>query len=154
MQLRRRSSPRTHRPRAAHLHALPDTDFCLSAGGDITCRTLDPTEAPWRIGVEDPHDTSRLVAVVPLRTGAVATSAAARRGSHIVDARTGRPPTGIASVTVVGSSLTAVDIDATAAYALGPDAARWLSTRPQRSALLVHPDRSTTRWAGPRITRT
>jgi thiamine biosynthesis lipoprotein len=122
---------------SAHLAALPGTDFCLSAGGDITCRTLDPAAPPWRIGIEDPHDPSRLVAVVPVRTGAVATSGAAHRGAHIVDARTGRPPLGIASVTVVGASLTAVDIDATAAYALGPDAARWLAGRGHDSALVV-----------------
>jgi FAD:protein FMN transferase len=128
---------------AAAVVGLPDTDFCLSAGGDLTCRTLDPTGTPWRIGIEDPHDPSRLVAVVPVHTGAVATSAAARRGAHIVDARTGRPPVGVASVTVVGASLTAVDIDATAAYALGPDAAGWLTER-GRTALVVHADATTT----------
>jgi FAD:protein FMN transferase len=128
---------------AAPLAALPDTDFCLSAGGDITCRTLDPSGPPWRIGIEDPHDPGRLVAVVPVHTGAVATSSTAHRGAHIVDARTGRPPTGTASVTVIGPSLTAVDIDATAAYALGPDAVGWLRTRPH-CALVVHTDGTTT----------
>ena len=128
---------------AVHLAALPDTDFCLSAGGDITCRTLDPSGRPWRIGVEDPHDPGRLVAVVPVHTGAVATSGTAHRGAHLVDARTGRAPTGVASVTVIGTSLTAVDIDATAAYALGPDAVGWLRTRPH-SALVVHTDGTTT----------
>ena len=108
---------------AAPLRALPGTDFCLSAGGDIVCRTLDPDGPPWRIGVEDPRDPRRLVAVVPLGTGAVATSGSAHRGQHVVDARTGRPPIGIASVTVVAASLTDADIDATAAYAQGPDAA-------------------------------
>src|SRR5690242_15608474 len=44
---------------AAHLHALDGTDFCLSAGGDMTCRTLDPAGPPWRIGVEDPADPGR-----------------------------------------------------------------------------------------------
>jgi thiamine biosynthesis lipoprotein len=125
---------------AAHLAALPGTDFCLSAGGDITCRTCDPGTPPWRIGVEDPRDPSRLVAVVPLGTGAVATSGSARRGAHVVDARTGRPPAGVASITVVGRSLTAVDIDATAAYALGPDAAAWLAGRGHRGGLVVHTD--------------
>ena len=128
---------------AAHLAALPDTDFCLSAGGDITCRTLDPAAPPWRIGIEDPHDPSRLVAVVPMRTGAVATSGAAHRGAHIIDARTGRPPLGLASVTVVGASLTAADIDATAAYALGPDAARWLAGRGNHASLIVDATGST-----------
>jgi thiamine biosynthesis lipoprotein len=126
---------------AARLRALPDTDFCLSAGGDITCRTLDPESPPWRIGVEDPHDPGRLVAVIPLRTGAVATSGTARRGAHIVDARTGKPATGLASVTVVGDDLTTVDIDATAACALGPAGAEsWLRGRGHRSALIVHSD--------------
>lgn len=124
---------------AEHLAALPDTDFCLSAGGDVACRTLDPAAGPWRIGLEDPRDPGRLVAVVPVRTGAVATSGTARRGAHIVDARTGRPPTGITSVTVVGDSLTAVDVDATAAFALGADAAPWLRGR-GRAGLVVHAD--------------
>ncbi len=122
---------------AAHLAELPGTGFCLSAGGDITCRTPDPDAEPWRIGVEDPHYPQRLVAVVPVHTGAVATSGTARRGAHIVDARTGRPPVGIASVTVVGDSLTAVDIDATAAFALGPDGERWLAGRGHRAVLVV-----------------
>jgi thiamine biosynthesis lipoprotein len=133
---------------AAHLLALPDTDFCLSAGGDVTCRTLDPAAPPWRVGIEDPHDTGRLVAVVPVHTGAVATSGTARRGAHIVDARTGLPPTGIASVTVVGGSLADVDVDATAAFALGPDAAPWLRAR-GRTGLVVHADgRTVTVGAG------
>jgi thiamine biosynthesis lipoprotein len=118
---------------AAHLHDLPDTDFCLSAGGDITCRTVDPSGPPWRIGIEDPHDVARLVAVVPVHTGAVATSGTARRGAHIVDA-----------VTVVSASLTAADIDATAAFALGPQAAEWLGTRSHHAALVVDADGTAT----------
>jgi FAD:protein FMN transferase len=129
---------------AEPLRALAGTDFCLSAGGDIVCRTVDPDGPPWRIGIEDPRDPRQLVAVVPIGTGAVATSGSAHRGQHVVDARTGRPPTGIASVTVVAESLTAADIDATAAYAQGPDAASWLGTRPGRSGLVVWADGSTT----------
>jgi thiamine biosynthesis lipoprotein len=125
---------------AVALRALPDTDFCLSAGGDMTCRTLDPAAAPWRIGIEDPADPRRIRAIVPVFTGAVATSGTAHRGQHLVDARTGLPPAGVASVTVVAASLTWADIDATAAYAQGPEAARWLETRPGRSGLVVWDD--------------
>jgi len=121
------------------LAALDDTDFCLSAGGDIVCRAA-PRSAPWRIGIEDPHDPTRVIAVVPLRTGGVATSGTAHRGAHLVDARTGRPPSGVASVTVIGPSLTWADIDATAAYAQGDRAVAWLRTRPIDSALVVAPD--------------
>jgi FAD:protein FMN transferase len=134
---------------ADHLRALEATDFCLSAGGDMVCRTLDPDAPPWRIGIEDPHHTDRLVAVAPVHTGAVATSGTAHRGDHLVDARTGRPPAGVASVTVVAASLTWADIDATAAYAHGRDAARWLRTRPGRSGLVVCSDGSTTLVDGP-----
>jgi thiamine biosynthesis lipoprotein len=129
---------------AVPLRALAGTDFCLSAGGDMTCRTLDPAGRPWRIGVEDPADPRRILAVVPVLTGAIATSGTAHRGQHLVDARTGRPPEGVASVTVVAGSLTWADIDATAAYAQGPDAARWLETRPGRSGLVVWSDGTTT----------
>jgi FAD:protein FMN transferase len=122
---------------AAPLRALAETDFCLSAGGDMTCRTLDSDAAPWRIGVEDPADLGRILAVIPVFTGAVATSGTAHRGQHLVDARTGRPPAGVASVTVVAGSLTWADIDATAASAHGLDAARWLETRPGRSGLVA-----------------
>jgi thiamine biosynthesis lipoprotein len=128
---------------AEWLRALPATDFCLSAGGDLVCRTLDPVARPWRIGVEHPHEPKRIIAVVPVSTGAVATSGTAHRGAHIVDARTGRMPVGVASVTVVADSLTWADIDATAAYARGEDAARWLRTRPGRGGLVVWPDGST-----------
>jgi FAD:protein FMN transferase len=129
---------------AEPLRTLPGTDFCLSAGGDLVCRTLDPDGPPWRIGIEDPRNLRRLIAVVPLHTGGVATSGGAHRGAHVVDARTGRAPSGIASVTVVAASLTDADIDATAAYAQGGDAAAWLATRPGRSGLVVWSDGSTT----------
>lgn len=129
---------------AEHVRALESTDFCLSAGGDMACRTLDPAGTPWRIGIEDPFDTSKLIALVPVHTGAVATSGATHRGDHLVDARTGRPPTGVASVTVIAASLTWADIDATAAYGLGRDAARWLHGRPGSGYLVVWADGSTT----------
>lgn len=134
---------------AVHLEALDATDFCLSAGGDVLCRTLDDDTSPWRIGIEDPHDVAQVIAVVPVRTGAVATSGTAHRGEHLVDARTGRPPVGVASVTVVASTLTWADIDATAAYGHGHDAARWLRTRPHRSGLVVFDDGSTELLGGP-----
>ena len=105
---------------------LAGYEFCLSAGGDMVCQSEDE---PWRIGIENPHDPSRLVATVPVRSGAVATSGFAHRGAHVVDARSGRAPSGVASVTVVGPSLTWADIDATAALALDQRAAQWLRDR-------------------------
>jgi thiamine biosynthesis lipoprotein len=126
---------------SAFLRALPATDFCLSAGGDMVCRA--GVGGPWRIGIEDPHDPARVLAVVPVRDGAVATSGTAHRGAHLVDARVGAAPGAVAQVTVVARSLTDADVDATAAYALGPRAAEWLGRRVGRSGLVVWADGTT-----------
>lgn len=83
--------------------------------------------------------------MVPVRSGAVATSGTAHRGDHLIDPRTGQPPQATASVTVLEASLTWADIDATAGYVHGPHAARWLQTRPILSALII--------WADGRATR-
>ncbi|MGY2874072.1 FAD:protein FMN transferase [Marmoricola sp. URHA0025 HA25] len=135
---------------AAWLHALGDTDFCLSAGGDMVCHVEDPDSPAWRIGIEHPGDTTRLVDVVELRQGALATSGAAHRGDHIVDARSGRVPARVASVTVIAESLTWADIDATAAYALDGHAATWLRTRAGRTGLVVWADGTVERIPGQR----
>jgi thiamine biosynthesis lipoprotein len=126
---------------ASTLRALDDTDFCLGAGGDVLGRALDP-DLPWRVGIEDPHDPRHVLAIVPVRDGAVATSGTAHRGAHILDARTGVAPTGIAAVTVIAASLTAADVDATAAFALGREAAAWLGRRVGRTGLVVGTDGS------------
>lgn len=123
---------------AEPLRHLAETDFCLSAGGDIVCHTVTGAP-PWRVGVEDPHAPNRIVAVVPVANGAVATSGLVHRGAHVVDARTGYVPTALASVTVVGPDLVWSDIDATAALALGAEAETWLRRR-GRTALLVWAD--------------
>jgi thiamine biosynthesis lipoprotein len=130
---------------SAWLHALPETDFCLSAGGDMVCHTDDPAGQPWRVGIEDPVDPARLIAIVPVRRGGVATSGTAHRGDHLVDARTGVPPARVASVTVVAASLTWADLDATSAYALDADAGTWLRSRPGRVGLVVWRDGSVDR---------
>ena len=48
-------------------------------------------------------------------------------------------------MTVIEASLTWADIDATAAYVHGPDAAGWLQTRPIDSALIIWADGAVTR---------
>jgi thiamine biosynthesis lipoprotein len=122
---------------ARFLDALPGTDFCLSAGGDMVCRVKRPEAAPWRIGIEDPMDPGRVLAMAPLRNEAIATSGSAHRGDHVVDARTGRSPGQLVSVTVIGPDLVWADIDATAAFALDTAALRWLEGRTGRRGLVV-----------------
>lgn len=125
---------------AESLAALTDTDFCLSAGGDMVCRVADPDAPAWRIGIEHPADPRRLIAMIPVRDGAVATSGSAHRGAHIQDPRTGFIPTTLAAATVVAPSLTWADIDATAAVVLGDNALAWMAGRPGRSGVVAWAD--------------
>ncbi|WP_328291686.1 FAD:protein FMN transferase [Kineococcus sp. NBC_00420] len=134
---------------AVWLTGLPDTDSCLSGGGDVLCHNASPGSPPWHIGIEDPADPRRIIATVAIANGAIATSGTAHRGAHLVDARTGVAPTAVAQVSVIAPSLTRADVDATAAYALGPDAARWLGGRPGTSGLVVWADGTTEVVADP-----
>lgn len=118
------------------LDDLADTDSCLSGGGDMVCRVRTSSSPGWRVGIEDPHDPTRVLAVVPVDDGAVATSGLAQRPGHITDPRTGEVPTTLASVTVLAADLTWADIDATAAFVLGADAVAWLEGR-GRSGVIV-----------------
>ncbi|UDY23436.1 FAD:protein FMN transferase [Nocardioides sp. Kera G14] len=124
---------------ARPLRHLGDTDFCLSAGGDLVAYVAADDRPAWRIGIEDPHELARVVATVPVRDGAVATSGLARRGAHLTDPRTGSTPTALASVTVIAEDLTTADVDATAAFVLASVGEHWLQSR-GRSAVVVHRD--------------
>jgi FAD:protein FMN transferase len=104
----------------ALLAAAGARDFCLDAGGDVLARG-----GPWRIGIRHPRERGMLAGVLSLRDGAVATSGAYERGDHVLDPRTGRPPTGALSVTVIGPDLGTADAYATAAFALGADGPEW-----------------------------
>ncbi|WP_220792939.1 FAD:protein FMN transferase [Nocardioides stalactiti] len=129
---------------AVILQQLPDTDVCLNGGGDVSCWMARPHGAgaeEWRIGVEDPFSPSRLLAHIPVRRGAVATSGLAHRGAHVRDARTGLPPRHLAAVTVVADDLVDADVAATCALALDSDGPQWLRDR-DLTALVVRRDGS------------
>jgi FAD:protein FMN transferase len=94
--------------------------LCIEAGGDLRV-----TGGPWRIGIRHPRLPEHVAAVVALRDGAVATSAAYERGDHIVDPHTGAAPTGTLSVTVIDRTLARADAYATSAFAMGLRGPAW-----------------------------
>ncbi|MBQ0890642.1 FAD:protein FMN transferase [Streptomyces sp. RM72] len=114
---------------------------CLNGGGDVQLYG-----GPWRVGITHPLRPGFPAAVVESPGGplAIATSGPGERGCHIVDPRTGAPPTdGLASLTVTAPSLTEADMLATAAYCMGAEARRWLGTLPGVAAFAVMPDGQT-----------
>jgi len=68
---------------------------------------------------------------------AVATSGAYERGAHIRDPRTGRTPSEVRSMTVVGPSLTLADAYATTGYVLGLDGLDWVAAHDGYAAVAI-----------------
>src|SRR3954452_2573435 len=110
---------------AALLRDAGLTDFALNAGGDVlVCGGALP-EATWRVGIQHPHDRQAIATAIGVTDLAVATSGAYERGPHLLDPRTGAPPSGVLSVTVVGAHPGRADAYSTAAFALGADGPAW-----------------------------
>jgi FAD:protein FMN transferase len=109
---------------AALLAGAGSADHVVNGGGDVQCAGGRGLNEPWRVGIADPFRPGRLALVVAASDCAVATSGTAERGPHIIDPYTGRPASGLASLTIVGPSLALADAYATAAFAMGPARAR------------------------------
>ena len=99
-------------------HALVDV------GGDI--RAIGTR--PWRIGIADPRAEGRLLGVIELESGAIATSGdyqryhliGAERVHHIIDPRTGEPARGSMSITIVADDSLTADALSTSIFIIGP----------------------------------
>ncbi|MEU9477626.1 FAD:protein FMN transferase [Streptomyces sp. NPDC048191] len=128
---------------AALLTAAGVRRFCLNAGGDVVV-----SGGPWRVGVRHPERADRVCAVLAVTDAAVATSGPYERGDHILDGRTGRPATGLLSLTVVAATLTEADATATAAFALGAEGPAWAAARPGCEVFAVDAARSVLRTPG------
>ncbi|MGW0822914.1 FAD:protein FMN transferase [Streptomyces sp. NPDC002845] len=130
--------------RAAELlTAAGARSFCLNAGGDVVA-----SGGPWRVGVRHPEQADRLCTVLDITEGAVATSARYERGDHILDGRTGRPATGLLSLTVVAASMTEADATATAAFAMGAEGVEWAAGRKGCEVFAVDAERRVFRTPG------
>ncbi|MGZ4338199.1 MAG: FAD:protein FMN transferase [Gaiellaceae bacterium] len=125
-------------------------NYAVSAGGDMRVRGRAVPELAWRIGIQHPLDTQQVAAVVETASElAIATSGAYARGEHIVDPHTGRPPSGILSVTIVGRELATADAYATAAFAMGPELApHWTARLEGYEAMTILADETVFKTRG------
>jgi thiamine biosynthesis lipoprotein len=124
---------------AAMLTAAGSAEHSVNGGGDIQCVGDHGPGEPWRVGIADPLRPGTLALVVTGRDFAVATSGIAERGPHIVNPHTCQPATGLASITMVGSTLASTDAYATAAFAMGPGARDWVESLDGFEAFAVTP---------------
>ena len=99
----------------------------INASGDLTAWGRQPDGQPWRVGIADPRDPSRILLWLPVENAAVATSGNYEqyfeiegvRYSHNIDPRTGIPVRGIKSATVISPSAELSDALATAVTVMG-----------------------------------
>ena len=77
---------------SALLRARGSVNHAINGGGDMQLAGESHPGQPWRVGIADPLDRTRVLTVVTGRDIAVATSGTAERGAHIVDPHSGLPP--------------------------------------------------------------
>jgi len=123
-------------------------NYAINAGGDIRLKGGALPEPVWRVGVQHPNEREKIVAVVVSDDLAVATSGAYRRGAHVFDPHTRRPPQGVLSVTVTGRHLATADAFATAAFAMGVGGAAWTARLRDYEAMTLLVDGHSLRTPG------
>jgi thiamine biosynthesis lipoprotein len=124
------------------LFSAGSSSHSVNGGGDVQTVGEPEPGRLWRIGIAHPLTPGALASVVEVRGLAVATSGSAERGAHVIDPFTGRPPTELVSMTVVGPDLTRADAYATAAFAMGRRARGWLEQVSGYEGLAIAPDGS------------
>ncbi|MEE0435638.1 MAG: FAD:protein FMN transferase [Peptococcaceae bacterium] len=131
------------------------TSGVISLGGNVQTLGEKPDGSLWRVGIQDPADTSRLLATLEVANQAVITSGGYQRFfekngvtyHHIIDPRTGYPAdSGLTSVTIVSGDGTLADGLSTALFIMGHDAAidYWRSHRETFDMVLVEADGTVT----------
>ncbi|MFC1566469.1 FAD:protein FMN transferase [bacterium] len=100
----------------------------VNAGGDIFALG-SKNGNPWKIGIQDPRNTEKIIGIIELENKAIVTSGDYERFfmhngvryHHILDPKTGYPAKGISSVTITAESCKYADSLSTAVFVLGKE---------------------------------
>jgi thiamine biosynthesis lipoprotein len=130
--------------------------FIVDAGGDIVTHGAQSDGSPRPVGIADPFDDSRDLAVLAMTGGAVCTSSTRRRrwesdgrpSHHIIDPATRRPAaSGVVAATVRADDAATAEVLAKVAVILGGrQALTMVSCWPGTAGFLVFED-GTTRYS-------
>ena len=121
----------------------------INGSGDMSTWGKQPNGKAWNIGITNPFDTEKLVAIVPINNGAVTTSGSyekfvvfdGKRYSHIINPATGYPATGLCSVTVFGPNAETANGLSTSLMVLGKTAGLLLLDKfPNYSCVIITDD--------------
>lgn len=112
--------------------ALDGLDFVMELGGEVAARGRHPAGRKWRLGIDRPG-SDRLQRVIAAGNNVLATSANVQQGydvrghhyGHVVDPRAGGAvDNAVVQVSVLAPNGELADGLATAAFVMGPDAAK------------------------------
>lgn len=123
------------------------TRCLVDIGGDIVAWQADSADmTPFRVGINHPHSSGEIFAVLEIPTGSVVTSGSyerfyeidGRRYCHIFDPRTGKPVEGMLSVTLTAPTGLAADAYATAVFVMGIEEGReFVENQPLLEAVII-----------------
>jgi thiamine biosynthesis lipoprotein len=132
--------------RAAGLLAFYSDACTVSAGGDLYVIGLPEGKSAWQVGLEDPLDPNRTIALLKVTSRcAVATSAITKRRwtldgheqHHLIDPRTGEPAvTDWLSVTVIAPHATTAEVYAKTLLIAGSHQAKAIIARSNQIAVI------------------
>lgn len=121
----------------------------INGSGDMSTWGKQPNGKAWNIGITNPFDPEKLLAVIPLKQEAVTTSGSyekfvafdGKRYSHIINPATGMPATGLCSATVLGPNAETANGLSTSLMVLGKTAGlNLLKKFPDYSCLMITDD--------------
>jgi thiamine biosynthesis lipoprotein len=120
----------------------------VMAGGDT--RLLgDRRGRPWMVGIRNPDNKNKVVLSMPLSDVGISTSGdyeryfdeGGVRYHHIIDPKTGKSPTGVRSVTIIGPTATDTEGWSKGVFIKGPvEGIRLIEQYPQMDAVVVDKD--------------
>lgn len=117
----------------------------IDAGGNIRAVGKKDGKSPWSIGVQDPRNTSSLVAVLSLSEEAAVTSGdynrfftyEGKRYHHLISPHTGMPARENMSVTVIAKDAALADALSTSLFVLNADQAMEVIKRTEGAEVLM-----------------
>lgn len=109
----------------------------INAGGNVYALGSKPDGSRWRVGIQDPRDSQKIIAILNVENTAVVSSGDYERYftidsvryHHILDPVTGTPARKMMSTTVVTASAADADILSTALFVLGSEQGAQLAAR-------------------------
>ncbi|MBS1243382.1 MAG: hypothetical protein H6R44_1137 [Nitrospirae bacterium] len=133
----------------------------IALAGDIWALGRREDGNPWRIGVQHPREKDKTLTVLELSDKYICTSGdyerfvirEKKRYHHIIDPRTGRPSTGVISVTLIGKQGAFIDPLAKIPFILGPEEGMKIVRKLGAEAIIVDDRGKVTSTEGIRIGR-